>query len=102
MGNRNNWTVRFMLLGSKLVTITVTHLDSCGLISHIVFVRSLSRDHEPHSLSPLVTIEHLCGNHLWKDEYIRHSEKEPVLDLRQRSEEHTSELQSRLHLVCRL
>src|SRR2546422_4634048 len=26
----------------------------------------------------------------------------PVLDLETRSEEHTSELQSRLHLVCRL
>src|SRR2546422_7805774 len=28
--------------------------------------------------------------------------KEPTRDLQARSEEHTSELQSRLHLVCRL
>src|SRR5205809_5690046 len=30
------------------------------------------------------------------------SSQSPVLRLKQRSEEHTSELQSRLHLVCRL
>src|SRR2546422_7659579 len=32
----------------------------------------------------------------------RHVEGEPVQPLADRSEEHTSELQSRLHLVCRL
>src|SRR3989449_5619619 len=40
------------------------------------------------------------------DEYRKHLEKDPALERRfqpvMRSEEHTSELQSRLHLVCRL
>src|SRR2546422_1773476 len=32
---------------------------------------------------------------------VDHAQRDPLVDL-QRSEEHTSELQSRLHLVCRL
>src|SRR2546422_1882660 len=32
----------------------------------------------------------------------RNHARDPLIQLRRRSEEHTSELQSRLHLVCRL
>src|SRR2546429_6624080 len=41
--------------------------------------------------------------HLWNVKRIRPATLEPVdYTKEQRSEEHTSELQSRLHLVCRL
>src|SRR5262245_1018098 len=39
---------------------------------------------------------------LWPDLVVSRSRNVHVVDLRQRSEEHTSELQSLRHLVCRL
>src|SRR2546429_6395126 len=42
---------------------------------------------------------HAAGRQL---ELVQHAAAERVLDPHDRSEEHTSELQSRLHLVCRL
>src|SRR5256884_3568767 len=51
---------------------------------------------------PAVLLEPAHGLGYLRDNALRHGRQGTAQRIRQRSEEHTSELQSRLHLVCRL
>src|SRR2546429_6825811 len=57
------------------------------------------------ALHPVGPAHHHRGQHREDDAQHEQEDRQPPVDVerqRQRSEEHTSELQSRLHLVCRL
>src|SRR2546422_8250636 len=53
---------------------------------------------------PIASLNYLLSSHVWRQDHNGFSHQDPgfIDHVVSRSEEHTSELQSRLHLVCRL
>src|SRR2546422_8809104 len=78
----------------SLILFFLSHLDVSSFFFFFLMIRRPPRS----TLFPYTTLFRSTGC----DPDHHHESKEYRLDGEYRSEEHTSELQSRLHLVCRL